>query len=123
VCGLAYVVFRVILPKLQIVPSSGSMIRIVERVGIDTRRSLLIVEAAGKWLLISVSDSGVQLVAELNEQEAREAEAEILSVREAQFQKIEELRSGFAAKLASVMGRKELKKDVDTHHNSNNGKN
>lgn len=120
VCGLAYVIFRVILPKLQIVQSSGNMIRIVERVGIDTRRSLLVVEVAGKWLLVSISESGVQLVSELNEQEAREAEAEILLSREAQYQKIEEFRSGFAAKLASVMGRKEVKKDVDEHRNNSN---
>lgn len=113
VCGLAYVIFRVILPKLQIVNSASGMIRVVERVGIDTRRSLLVVEVAGKWLLVGVSENGVHLVTELNEKDAEAAEAEILAARNAQFQRIEDLRSGFAAKLAGVMGRKEVKKDVD----------
>lgn len=120
VCALAYVVFRVVLPKLQAGQNSGQIIRIVERVGIDTRRSLIVVEVAGKWLLVSISENGVHLVSELNQQEAEQAEAEILAVREAQYQKIAELKSGFAAKLASVIGRKEVQKDVDEHRH--NGK-
>ena len=113
VCGLAYVIFRVILPRLQFGQNSSGMIRIVERVGIDAKRSLMVVEVAGKWLLVGVSENGIHLVGELNETEAMSSEAQILLEREAKYQKMEEFRSGFTAKLTSVLGRKEVKNDVN----------
>ncbi|MEP6923860.1 MAG: flagellar biosynthetic protein FliO [Pyrinomonadaceae bacterium] len=113
VCGLAYVIFRVVLPRLQNGQNSSGMIRVVERIGVDPKRSLLVIEVAGKWLLIGVSEGGIQMVSELDEIDATAAESQILLNRAAQFQKIDELRSSFAAKLAGVMGRKEIKRDVD----------
>lgn len=112
VCGLAWVIFRVILPRLQVGNSAGNMIRVVERVGLDAKRSLFVIEVAGKYLLVGSSENGVQLVSELDNQEAVQAEKQIQVHRDAQLQKIEDLRSGFAEKLASVMKRKDLKNDV-----------
>lgn len=112
VCALVYVFFRIILPRFQFGANSNQMIRVVERVGIDTKRSLIVVEVAGKWLLVGVSESGVQLVSELEGAQAMAAEAQILLDREAQFKKIEDFRAGFAAKVANLAGRKEIKKDV-----------
>ena len=113
VCGLAYVIFRVILPRLQVGQNAGGMIRVVERVGVDAKRSLLVVEVAGKWLLVGVSESGVQLVSELDEKDSINAESQIILNREAQFQRFEDLRSGFTAKLGKVIGRKEAKINVE----------
>jgi flagellar biosynthetic protein FliO len=113
VCSLAYLIFRVVLPRLQVGQNSGGMIRVVERVGVDAKRSLLVVEVAGKWLLVGVSESGVQLVSELKETDAIAAESQIILNREAQFQRFEDLRSGFTARLAKVIGRKEVKNNVE----------
>jgi flagellar protein FliO/FliZ len=113
VCGLAYLIFRVVLPRLQVGQNQGGMIRVIERVGVDSKRSLLVVEVAGKWLLIGVSESGVQLVSELNETDAIAAQSQITLNREAQFQRFEDLRSNFAAKLGKVIGRKEIKNNVE----------
>lgn len=109
VCGLAWVIFRIVLPRLQVGNSAGNMIRVVERVGLDAKRSLFVIEVAGKYLLVGSSENGVQLVSELDNQEAVQAEEQIQLHRDAQMQKIENLRHGFAEKLASVMKRKDLK--------------
>lgn len=112
VCGLAWVIFRVVLPRLQVGNSAGNMIRVVERVGLDAKRSLFVVEVAGKYLLVGSSENGVQLVSELDNGEAVRAEEQIQVHRDAQMQKITDLRSGFAEKLASVMKRKDLKNNA-----------
>ena len=72
VCGLAYLVFRIALPRLNAVRSANSMVRVVDRVGLDPRKSLYVVEVAGRWLLIGASEAGVHLVSELD---AKTAEA------------------------------------------------
>lgn len=83
VCGLAYLLFRVVLPKLSFTGSANSMVKIVDRIPIDARKSLCVIEVAGKWMLIAVSESGVQLVSELNSEAAALAELEISKKREA----------------------------------------
>ena len=75
VCGLAYLIFRVILPRLSTGLGGNSMIRIVDRAGLEARKSLYVIEVAGKWLLVSASEDGVQLVSELDPEAAREMEA------------------------------------------------
>ena len=75
VCGLAYLLFRVVLPRFTFSGSSNSMVRIVDRVPIDARKSFLIVEVAEKWLLVAVSENGVQLVTELDAEAAQAAES------------------------------------------------
>lgn len=81
VCGLAYLIFRVILPRLAVNYGSTSMVRIVDRIGLEARKSLFVIEVAGKFLLIASSESGVQLVAELDPADAKVAEDEILKNR------------------------------------------
>ena len=82
VCGLAYVLFRVILPKLSFSGSANSMVRIVDRVSIDARKSLCVIEVAGKWMLIAISENGVQLVSELDAETAKVSESDIAAARQ-----------------------------------------
>jgi flagellar biosynthetic protein FliO len=82
VCGLAYFIFRWVVPRLQqVVGPGGGMIRVVERVGLDARKSLVVVEVAGKWLLVATSEAGVQLISELDAATAEEAAAEAERLR------------------------------------------
>jgi flagellar biogenesis protein FliO len=83
VCGLAYALFRWVLPRLQGVTGAGagSMVRIVDRVGLDTRKSLYVIEVAGRWLLVASSESGVQLISELDATSAEEAAETIERMR------------------------------------------
>lgn len=74
VCALAIVLFRWLLPRLQNLSSpQGGMVRVVDRVAIEARKSLLVVEVAGRWLLISSSEAGVQLISELDAAATQEA--------------------------------------------------
>lgn len=82
VCGLALLLFRWVLPRLQLTPSgANSMVRVVDRVMLDARRSLLVVEVAGRWLLVSSSEAGVQLISELDATEAVNAAEAIERLR------------------------------------------
>ena len=74
VCGLAYVVFRVVLPRLASSYSGNSMIRVVDRSGLEARKTLFIIEVAGKWMLVASSEAGVQLISELDPESAAELE-------------------------------------------------
>ena len=74
VCGIAYVIFRVILPRLATTYGVNSMIRIVDRAGLEARKTLYVIEVAGKWLLVSASDDGVQLICDLDPESAKEME-------------------------------------------------
>ncbi|HVF49404.1 MAG TPA: flagellar biosynthetic protein FliO [Pyrinomonadaceae bacterium] len=66
VCGLAYAIFRWVLPRLQVTRSTNSMIRIVDRVALDARKSMFVIEVGGRWLLVASSEAGVQLISELD---------------------------------------------------------
>ena len=107
VCGLAYLIFRVLLPRLTIGSAAGAnnMVRVVDRIGLEARKSLYVVEVAGRWLLVAVSESGVQLVSELDADAAREAEQEILQNRKPV--QIGTLGKSFTDKLNEVISRKQ----------------
>lgn len=105
VCGLAYLIFRVILPRLSVGFSSGNMVRVIDRIGLEARKNLYVVEVAGRWLLISASDSGVQLIAELDAEAAAEAERELARNRPSPKNPI--LGKSFADKLNDVINRKQ----------------
>ncbi len=105
VCGLAYLIFRVVMPRVNFNYSSNNMVRVVDRISIDARKSLCVIEVAGKWMLISVTENGVQLVSELDADEAKKAAEEIKLVREKQTATA--LGSNFADKLAQLMKKKE----------------
>ena len=106
VCGLAYVIFRWLLPRLHAVRPSGGMVRVVERVGLDARKSLLVVEVAGRWLLIASSEAGVQLVSELDAETAEEAAREASERRPTFGSDAAAIRGAFSERLARVMNRK-----------------
>ena len=103
VCGLAYLIFRVILPRLAVSYGSNNMVRVVDRIGLDARRSLFVIEVAGKWMLLSSSEGGVQLIAELDAASAKIAEDEILQNR--QMPASSAFGKSFADKLSEVISR------------------
>ncbi len=75
VCLLAYVVLRVVLPRLNLATAGKNMVTVVDRTPLDQRRSLFVIEVTGRWLLIGVSEGGVQLISELDADKAAEASA------------------------------------------------
>lgn len=101
VCGLAYLIFRVILPRLSVNYTSRNMVRVVDRIGLEARKSLYVIEVAGRWFLVAVSESGVQLISELDAEAARES----AELRQAAQSKT--LDSSFADKLGEVITRKQ----------------
>lgn len=82
VCGLAYVIFRVLLPKFTTNFGANNMMRVVDRIGLDTRKSLYIIEVTGRWFMVASSESGVQMISELDAKEAAEAERVIVEKRQ-----------------------------------------
>ena len=107
VCGLAYVIFRWVLPRLSVSRASGSMVRVVDRVGLDARKSLYVVEVAGRWLLVGASESGVSLVSELDAESAAEAADEIERARP-NYKSVGGAAGGgnFADRLAQLLNKK-----------------
>jgi flagellar biosynthetic protein FliO len=105
VCGLAYLIFRVILPRLAVNYGSSNMVRVVDRIGLDARKSLYVIEVAGKWMLVAASESGVQLISELDAASAKIAEEEILKNR--QLPANTAFGKSFADKLNEVINRKQ----------------
>lgn len=82
VCGLAYLIFRVLLPRFTTNYGANNMMRVVDRIGLDTRKSLYIIEVTGRWFLVAASESGVELISELDAKTAEEAEQEIVQKRQ-----------------------------------------
>lgn len=82
VIGLAYLIFRVLLPRLAVNYGSNNMVRVVDRIGLEARKSLYVIEVAGKWMLVASSENGVQFIAELDPADAKLAEDEILKNRQ-----------------------------------------
>jgi len=78
VCLLAYVVLRVVLPRLNFATAGKSMVNVIDRTQLEPRRSLYVVEVTGRWLLIATSEGGVQLISELDAEKA-EQEAETMN--------------------------------------------
>jgi flagellar biosynthetic protein FliO len=79
VCLLAYVLLRVLLPRLSLSTAGRSMVTVVDRTPLDQRRSLYVIEVTGRWLLIAVSEGGVQLISELDADKATQASAVLRS--------------------------------------------
>lgn len=82
VCGLAYLIFRVLLPRFTTNFGANNMMRVVDRIGLDTRKSLYIIEVTGRWFLVAASEGGVQMISELDAKEAAEAERVIVENRQ-----------------------------------------
>jgi flagellar protein FliO/FliZ len=77
VCGLAILIFRYILPRLNVVSLNKSIVNVVDGTSLDARKRLIIVEVAGKYMLLALSESGVQLVSELDGAAVEKAVAEM----------------------------------------------
>lgn len=76
VCGLAILIFRYILPRLNGVSFNESIVKVVDGTSLDARKRLIIVEAAGKYLLLGVSENGINLVSELDGEAVEKAVAQ-----------------------------------------------
>jgi flagellar biogenesis protein FliO len=81
VCALAWAVIRFALPKVMgargVVGGGKGVLRIVARMPLEPRKTLYVVEAAGKTLLVGVSDGGpMTTLAELDGKRVDEVEAE-----------------------------------------------
>jgi flagellar protein FliO/FliZ len=74
VCGLMYVLFRWVLPRLSPTGSQRGMVRVVDAVTLEPRRNLYVIEVTGRWLLIASSEAGVQLIGELDAAAAKQEE-------------------------------------------------
>lgn len=81
VCGLAILIFRYILPRLNVVSLNKSIVRIVDGAALDARKRLVVIEVAGKYMLVAISENGVQLVSELD---GESVEKEIARIEETQ---------------------------------------
>lgn len=67
VCLLAYVVLRFGLKRLYGVGrgSDSNLLRVVERLPLDPRRALYLVEVAGRYVLLGTSETGVTFLTEV----------------------------------------------------------
>ena len=63
VCALAVLLLRLLKRRL---PAAGSSLRIVDRLSLEPRRTLYVVEAAGRYLLVGVGDGAMTMLAELD---------------------------------------------------------
>lgn len=74
VIALAIVVIRFIIPKLTFNrgASARSDLRIVDRIPLDGRKSLYVLEVEGRRILIGSSEHNVGFIAELGKSDAEE---------------------------------------------------
>lgn len=77
VCGLAILIFRYILPRLNAVSFNKSIVSVVDGASLDARKRLIVVEVAGKYMLLASSESGVQMISELDGAAVEEAVAKM----------------------------------------------
>ncbi|HEY0708546.1 MAG TPA: flagellar biosynthetic protein FliO [Polyangia bacterium] len=76
VCLLAYFALRWLSRKTTGVGRASGPLRVLARQNLDPRRSVLVLEAAGRCFLVGAGDSGMSLLAELDrETMLRELEA------------------------------------------------
>ena len=73
ICAVAWLLLRVMGRYTNGLGPSKSMIEIVERVAIDQRKSLYIMKVTGRWLLVGSSETGLQLLTELDPKDAAQA--------------------------------------------------
>jgi flagellar biogenesis protein FliO len=67
ICALAYVVLRFGVRRLYGGPAGqGGPVKVLQRVALEPRRALYVIEAAGKTLLVASAESGMTLVSELD---------------------------------------------------------
>ncbi len=77
---LAYLVLGKLLPKLMRVPSPTGrprMMRIVDRMPIDQRRSILVVSIGEQYFMVGNSEGGLNLISQLDAETVMHAQANI----------------------------------------------
>lgn len=74
VLGLVYLVLNVGLRKLMggaaVAAPAGALVAVVARLPLEPRRTLYVLKAAGEYLLVASSESGVALLSKLDTAEA-----------------------------------------------------
>ncbi len=102
VCGLAILIFRYILPKLNVVNFNKSIVRVVDGTSLDARKRLVVVEAAGKYLLLALSESGVQLVTELDGETVEQSVARLEEMNRESSPQIRAVSDSFARMMDNI---------------------
>lgn len=102
VCGLAILIFRYVLPRLHTMRAANSMVRIVDRTALDARKSLYVIEIAGRWMLVGSSEAGVQLISELDAETAEQSAAALERSRPSMEKMKASARQSFAEQLARI---------------------
>lgn len=72
VCVAAIIFLKYVLPRLGVTGASqrGRYFSILGRCRLETRKSLYMVEVGGRYFVIGCADHGINLVAELSQEEA-----------------------------------------------------
>jgi len=71
ICALAYAVLRYGVRRFQAGPLGRSRgMRVVQRLGLEPRRSLYVVEIGKKYFVVGVGEGGVSLLSELDAETA-----------------------------------------------------
>lgn len=106
VCGLAVLIFRYILPKLNIVSFNKSIVRVVDGASLEARKRLMVVEVAGKYLLLAVSESGVQMISELDGETVEQAVAKLEEIKKESNPQFKKATESFAQIMDGVWKKK-----------------
>ncbi len=78
VCGVVYLLFRWLLPRLQQLQPPGKMMRVVDSLALGERQRVFIVEVAGRYFLVSASSGqAVTLISELSAAEIAVSEEKL----------------------------------------------
>ena len=93
VCGLAYLLFRVLLPRFGLTSSNAESIEVLERLSLEPGKSIFIVRVGEQHLLIGVAEGSVSLLKEIEDYDAVSAKTASSS---------DSLASGFSEKLGEI---------------------
>lgn len=80
VCLLVYLVLGKLLPRLMRVPNPSGrtrLMRVVDRLPIDQRRSMMLVAIGEEYFLVGASETGITLISRLDADTVRSAEASL----------------------------------------------
>ena len=99
VCLIAWIALKYGLKRLLPDASAGAGMRVIARLPLEPRRSLLVVEVAGRHLVLALSEASCALVTELSVEEATSLATDTAS------------RESFSARLARAKGAPDELKD------------
>ncbi len=70
--GAIYLSLAYVARRLQQLPGSrGTVVKVVERLPLEPRRTLFVIEAAGEYLLVGAGEGPMSLIAKLDAEKAR----------------------------------------------------